>query len=74
MLLRRLLEHILSGRDGEEEKIERERKSELDSHHFVMAFPSFHDTREMADFVRESFPASSSSGRLLGFMPAFYVI
>ncbi|KAJ8442977.1 LOW QUALITY PROTEIN: hypothetical protein Cgig2_019550 [Carnegiea gigantea] len=34
---------------------DKERKNELGSPPFVMAFLPLHDTREMADFVRESF-------------------
>ena len=57
MLPERMLSHILSGRDSEEgKKKERERQREgALLVPFIMAFPPLHDTREMTDFVRESF-------------------
>ncbi|KAJ8424804.1 hypothetical protein Cgig2_025388 [Carnegiea gigantea] len=45
-----------SSSDHDKQENMRERKKERDQHAaLIMAFPPLHDTREMADFVRESF-------------------
>ncbi|KAJ8426359.1 hypothetical protein Cgig2_025498 [Carnegiea gigantea] len=49
-----LLKHTLSGRNHGKEQGEREREGTSHTP-FIMAFPPLHETREMADFVRDSF-------------------